>query len=174
MSVYEDKYFAEKELERRRAQREKLEARAKMMEALGTDEPDVAKAIRELGFAPETIEVFYILPLVHVAWADGKITRGERAMIFGALEARGASHDHTDEASQLLASLLEERPGKTFMERSLELLEHISGEKVVGMTMCIKVAESSGGFLGFGDPVSDEEKKAIREIAQHLGGDPGL
>lgn len=169
MSVYEEKYFAEQELERRKKQREKLEDQAKEMEALGTDEPDVAKAIAELGFSAATAEVFHILPLVHVAWADGKITKGERALIFRALEARGANHDHSDAASQLLASLLEERPGAAFMERSLELLEHISGEKVVGMTMCMKVAEASGGFFGIGDPVSDAEKAAIQEIASHLG-----
>lgn len=169
-SDLEDEYFRRLEAEKRAMRRAKLDKTAKDLEALGTDDADVGERIKALGFDGDTAAAFHLLPLVHVAWADGSITRNERAAIFAALEARGEGPESA--AGQHMATLLEERPSDQWMERSLELLRAVVGAKVAGddiIGMCAMVADSSGGFLGFGNRVSDDERAVLAKVADALG-----
>lgn len=126
--------------------------------------------IRELGFEGEAERVFDLLPLVHVAWADGKIQQGESAMILNLLRVRGVSGG---KAFTVLYSLLEKRPSPEYLEESLEVLKEVLKDKprdaktIVGL--CILVAEAAGGFFQFFNPISDEERAAIEKISKALG-----
>ena len=64
------------------------------------------------------------MPLVHVAWADGKIQRGERAAILKVLRSRGI--EPGDEAFRTMESLLEERPSDTWMKQTLAVLRQLT------------------------------------------------
>lgn len=172
----EEAYFKQREIEQRRKLREKLEAAAHELaekhaiaQSLETSEP-VAERIKALGFSGTTARVFDLLPLVHVAWADGTVQKGERAAILKVLEARGVAPG--SEGFQLFESLLEERPSDEYMSESLavlkELVGTVAGADVVGL--CEQVASAAGGFLGIAGKVSGEERKLIDEIAGHLGG----
>lgn len=177
-SEKEDIYFQEYEQEQRRKLRKKLEQQAAELEKrrkiaadAGTDDLALAARIEALGFSDETAKVFDLLPLVHVAWADGKIQKGERAAIFKVLEQRGI--ENGTPACQLIESLLEERPTDTYMQESLAVLkETVAGhddkaESIVDL--CVAVAAVSGGFLGFGKTIGDEEKALIEQIAKTFG-----
>ncbi len=172
----EDAYFKQREIEQRRKLREKLEAAAHELaekraiaESLETSEA-LAERIKALGFSGATARVFDLLPLVHVAWADGTVQKGERAEILEVLEARGVPPG--SEGFQLLESLLEERPSDEYMRESLAVLKELvgggAGTDLVGL--CEQVASAAGGFLGVVGKVSGEERKLIDEIAGHLGG----
>lgn len=178
----EETYFKQREIEQRRKLREQLEAAAHELaekhaiaQSLETADPSVglalAERIKALGFSGATAQVFDLLPLVHVAWADGTVQKGERAAILEVLELRGMPHG--SEGFQLLESLLEERPSDEYMSESLAVLKELVGQggaKPDVVALCEQVASSAGGFLGIVGKVSDQERKLIDEIAGHLGG----
>jgi uncharacterized tellurite resistance protein B-like protein len=178
----EEAYFKQQEIEQRRKLREKLEAAAHELaekhaiaESLKTSESavslDLAERIKALGFSGATARVFDLLPLVHVAWADGTVQKAERAAILKVLEARGVQPG--SEGFQLLESLLEERPSDEYMSESLAVLKELVGGGGIGadvVGLCEQVASASGGFLGIVGKVSGEERALIDEIAGHLGG----
>lgn len=133
---------------------------------------DLSDRVRELGFAGEAEKVFDLLPLVHVAWADGAIQAGERAAILRLLTVRGFG---PGKAFTTMEALLEKAPSKEYMEESLEVLRELLEDKpqqartIVGL--CIMVAEAAGGLFNLFRPVSAEERDAIEVIAKALGDD---
>lgn len=183
-SSEEEKYFAAVEAEARRKLRENLEDNARRLEentqvaaALGTDDAVLADQIRKLGFDGDNAKVFDLLPLVHVAWADGTIQRGERAAILKILRTRGIEPDTSP--FRTIEALLEERPAESFMRQSLALLRGVLGGRASGggsqeiVDLCMQVAAASGGLLGLGARMSDEEKAMIAAISLELGDDAG-
>jgi tellurite resistance protein len=174
----EESYFKQLEIEQRRKLREKLEQSAHELaekhaiaKSLETEDLSLAERIKALGFSGDTARVFDLLPLVHVAWADGTVQKGERAAILKILEARGVLSG--TEPFQLVESLLEERPSDEYMSESLSVLKELVGrggpDRDV-VALCEQVASAAGGFLGLGGKVSGEERKLIDEIAGQLGG----
>jgi tellurite resistance protein len=155
------------------------EARAKLRARLGETATRLAKhtgdvqGLKErteaLGFGGDAGKVFDLLPLVHVAWADGGIQAGERAAILNLLTIRGIG---PGAAWTVMETLLEERPTQAYLEASLDLLRDVladrqdDGRTVVGL--CILIAESAGGFLGIRS-ISKSEKEMIQKIADRLG-----
>lgn len=174
----EETYFRQREIEQRRKLREQLEAAAHELaekhaiaQSLQTADLSLAERIKALGFSGATAQVFDLLPLVHVAWADGTVQKGERAAILDVLELRGVTPG--SEGFLLLESLLEERPSDEYMSESLAVLKDLVGQggaKPDVVALCEQVASSAGGFLGIVGKVSDQERKLIDEIAGHLGG----
>lgn len=175
----EELYFAAVDQQRRKELRDKLASAASEMEeqqkiasGLSTDDLSVAERVKGLGFDGDSARVFDLLPLVHVAWADGSVQRGERAAILGIVKKRGIEAD--SDAFRTIASLLEERPSDAYMRQSLAVLRELTGG--VGnersgaiVDLCIEVAAASGGFLGLGQRIGDEEKTLIDEIVGTLG-----
>ncbi|MCX4247946.1 TerB family tellurite resistance protein [Paraliomyxa miuraensis] len=174
----EEAYFKALEIEQRRKLREKLETAAKdladkqaIADSVKTEDLSVAERIKALGFSGESSKVFDLLPLVHVAWADGSIQKGERAAILRVLEARGVAPG--SEGFTLMESLLEERPSDEYMQQSLAVLRELvgnDGRSAEIVDLCQTVASAAGGFLGLGAKVDDKERALIEEIAQQLRG----
>lgn len=135
-----------------------------------TSRYELSDRIRELGFEGEAERVFDLLPLVHVAWADGKIQPDERGAILNLLRVRGVNGG---KAFTVLHALLEERPSQEYLDESLEVLKELLQDKprqaktVVGL--CILVAEAAGGFLQLFNPISQEERAMIEKISKALG-----
>lgn len=174
----EEKYFTALEIEQRKQLRKKLaknaaelEDKRKIAANTGTQDLELAERIKALGFDGDSARVFDLLPLIHVAWADGAIQKGERAAILRVLETRGI--EQGSEAFTTVESLLEERPTDAFMNESLAVLRELCSStdnrsKSI-LDLCVEVASSSGGFLGLGAKVSDDEKDVILEVAASLG-----
>lgn len=176
-SENEEEWFAARNVEKRaelrkQAERaaDRLKQRAYIGLALGSKDEDVLAAVEALGFTGNTARVLDLLPLIHVAWSDGAIQRGERAAILGIARQRGI--DPEDEAFQFVASLLETRPAETFFDATLQLLKRILPDPSTAtlVDLCLRVAEASGGLLGLGRTVSDAERDAIASVADALGG----
>jgi tellurite resistance protein len=181
-SEEEELYFAQHEQDLRAEKRHQMamaardiEEQRKIAQSAGTDNVEVAARIKALGFDGDSARVFDLLPLVHVAWADGKIQRGERAAILKVLASRGVERD--SEAFRTMESLLEEKPSDAFMRESLSVLREVTGglgERASSIVdLCIQVAASAGGFLGLklGQKIGDEEKKQIETVLHSLGPD---
>jgi uncharacterized tellurite resistance protein B-like protein len=162
----EDAYFRKQDQELRQKLREELGQAAGDLKQAPRD-LSLAGKIQKLGFVGDKVKVFDLMPLVHVAWADGSVSRQEREAILG---VAGTRVPRTSVAFVLMESLLEERPPQNFLDESLSLLKLVAGdaraESVV--ELCIQVASASGGFMNVGN-VSGEERKQIEAIAARLG-----
>lgn len=162
----EDAYFRKQDQELRQKLREELSQAAGDLKQAPRDLSLPGK-IQRLGFVGEKLKVFDLMPLVHVAWADGSVSRQEREAILGVVLTRVP---RTSVAFALMESLLEERPPQNFLDESLALLKLVAGdaraESVV--EMCVQVASASGGFMNIGN-VSSEERAQIEAIAARLG-----
>ena len=56
---------------------------------LSTTDADIVDRIEQLGLSGDSARILDVLPLVHVAWADGRVQKAERAAVLAVLEARG-------------------------------------------------------------------------------------
>lgn len=134
--------------------------------------PNLQERLVALGFDDEAQPVFDLLPLLHVAWCDGEIQAGERALILNLLQIRGVG---PGKAYTTIEALLEKRPSKAYLEESLAVLRELIADKshdadaetIVGL--CVLLAESAGGFLGIFRRVSADERDMIQRIAKALG-----
>lgn len=174
----ESEHFLEATASRRAELRERadgaagrLAKRRAIQASVGTDEASIVDRIEQLGFTGESIRVLDVLPLVHVAWADGRIQRRERALILSLLEARGIPA--RSDASLFVEALLETRPSETFLAESLALLVDIAAKTGANkddiVDLCAKVAEAGGGLLPFGEKTTDAERALIGDVARALG-----
>ncbi|MEZ4384349.1 MAG: TerB family tellurite resistance protein [Nannocystaceae bacterium] len=166
----EEIYFKKQEMAQRAKLREKMEADARSLQ-LAQRRLDLADSIKALGFDGDKGKLFNLMPLVHVAWADGAISRRERSLILSVVKARGA--EPGSEAFQMMESMLEEPPPAAFMEESLSILKQTldGAEGTTLVELCVQVAKASGSFLGIGDPVDAKEREAIEAIARTFGDD---
>jgi tellurite resistance protein len=162
----EEAYFRKQDQELRQKLREELgQAAGDLKQA--PDGLTLAAQIQKLGFIGDKIKIFDLMPLVHIAWADGSVSRQEREAILEIVKARV---ERSSVAFVMMESLLEERPPQAFLDQSLALLKLVAGdvraESVV--EMCVRVASASGGFMNIGN-VSSEERRQIEAIAARLG-----
>jgi uncharacterized tellurite resistance protein B-like protein len=126
----------------------------------------------------DILELLPIIPLVKVAWAEGRITNRERELIFQAAEKNGIAPDSYP--FQRLSDWLELHPTDDFYLESLELLseqwknlpdEERTLRHLELLSDCTNIAEASGGtyrYAAGGPRVCDEEISAVRRIAEKI------
>lgn len=119
-----------------------------------------------------------LVPLVKTAWAEGRITKRERQLIFEAAARMGIESDTANH--KRLSEWLELHPTEEFYAESLERLNADWGnlpveERVLRrlelLSDCVNIAEASGGTSRYpagGMRVCDEEFAAVKYIAQKL------
>jgi len=176
----EDEYFHRKEKELIEKLRKKSAAEAQikeLSEATGIPDEDVLRTLQELGYTPDTVAVLHLVPLIQVAWADRKVTPQEREMILEASSLHGVAGGSA--AYLQLTDWLDNRPSDEFFEQTLRIIgtilqtnpeaQGMSGSDVLAHS--IRVAEASGGILGFGNKISDEERAMLQRIANAVGAD---
>ncbi|MEZ4238303.1 MAG: hypothetical protein R3F59_19555 [Myxococcota bacterium] len=145
----------------------------------GLDDDELAQSLQSLGLQRDNYRAVALLPLIEVAWADGRIQRAERRRI--AQIAR--DHDiPVDDA--WLDRWLKRRPSKKafFAARTvlLALMSRLgrdaapieSVEQL--LDLCLWVAESAGGLFGLAFTVSRSERECIEQIAGSLALGPAL
>lgn len=176
----DSEYFSEDGAKQREAIRERIGAsdvaqreRESIAKSLRLDDPALVERIHCMGFNGDSARVIDLLPLIHVSWADGSVTRNERALILSILEERKIERD--SDAWMLVEALLEKRPSETFLAHSLDVLNALLGDErgrvVTLVDLCAQVAAASGGLLGFGDRTSGQERELMAKVAEALGKD---
>ena len=168
-SDHEDAHFRKQDQELRQRLRDQLsEAAGQLGQQTSVGEVPIAERIKKLGFTGEKARVFDLMPLIHVAWADGSVSRQERATILEVVASRGIGPG--SDPYILIETLLEERPSAEFLEQTLAILKlAVGGARAENIVeLCVQVASASGGFLNVGK-VSDAERLMIESIAGQLG-----
>lgn len=166
----EDAYFRKQDQELRQRLRDQLSTNASELgqQSSPARELSITDRLTALGFAGERARIFDLMPLVHVAWADGSVSRQERAAIMDIVKARGI--DHGTEAFVMMETLLEQRPSEDFLAQSLGILKQVVGDERAEniVELCLQVANASGGFMNIGK-ISDQERRQLQAIADSLG-----
>ena len=148
------------------------ESKAAMSDVSGiTDEPVLDKLV-ELGIAADTLAAMTLVPLVEVAWADGKMDAKERAAILKGAESEGV--ERATPAFALLEDWLANRPPPRLLSAWRDYIAALCDEMLPEDRKQLKrevlsrariVAEAAGGFLGIGGKISREEEQ-VYEILE--------
>jgi hypothetical protein len=158
-------------LERMKAEKKNKAIKERLAEISGIDDDAVLTKLASLDIEADTWAAISLVPLVEVAWADGKIDEKERRAVLSAAEANGISPGSP--SHELLHSWLTHRPDARLLavwgEYIVGLCANFSSrekaavkEKVVGRARA--VAEAAGGYLGLGRKVSPEEGVILSEL----------
>lgn len=171
-AALEDEFFHrenQKKLEKLREQLSVQETKEELRKASGMTDEVVLDKLIGLGLRGATVAALSLVPLVAVAWADGKLQDNERESILNAARAKGM--DAGTPGHEILTTWLLEAPPASLVDAwegyIKALMAQLNDEQVrmlkqqiVGLARVI--AESAGGFLGFNKVSSDEETVLAR------------
>jgi len=146
-----------------------------MAQAAQTQDERILGALEKLGYDPTTVTLLHFVPLVHVAWVDGWISRAERECI-ATLAAHRGVNEGTPAHEQLMA-WLDQRPSDEFFEGTLSSIQAIlasrppderSATRNTLLQCCRAVAFASRGLLAWTAGMSLAKRRLVKEIAQRL------
>lgn len=138
---------------------------------------DLQRAMGRLGIDRHTVRAVLLLPLVQVAWADGRVQPAERRLI-SEIAARYGLEPHEAEVVQ---QWLARRPTAESFALARELLlvlwardrdRGAAPDSLDGvLRMCHAVARVAGGLFGLAFTVDRRERELLEELARtlHLG-----
>jgi hypothetical protein len=144
------------------------EAKADLERVSGIEDEAVLDKLVELGIGADTLTAMTLVPLVEMAWADGKMDTGEYEAILGGAEAAGITPGTP--AYALLRDWLENRPPPRLLSAWRDYIGALCDEMIPAQRRALKnevlsrarkVAEAAGGFLGVGRKVSREEEQVL-------------
>jgi tellurite resistance protein len=162
----EDRQLIEK-LKQLKRMEESIEALSRVS---GITNKDVLQRLVELKVHPESVAALALVPIVEVAWADGKLDENEKKAILKGAEKTGYAKKSMEH--DLLKGWLMRKPAPQLMvawEQYLHgLSEQLSADALAELKKELlsharAVAEASGGFLGIG-AISPEEQKMLERI----------
>src|SRR5262245_21953536 len=128
-----------------------------------------------LGIEPQTVLAVVLIPLVFVAWADGKLDERERAAILEAARGRGIEGESA--ARKLLAGALEHPPNPRLLVLWKDFVKRLWGRFTADerwemrkhvLHSAREVAEAAGGILGLTSKISAEERRVLEEMEKVL------
>lgn len=152
-------------------QRKRKVQLAELAHAVGISDTKLLQKILDLGVKAPNLIAISLVPLVCVAWADGKLSREERKAALRAAREAGMMED--SESESLFESWLAEPPGPEFLEAWKDYMRTVVEQLDVDsrevlrrdlMRQTRKIAEASGGFLGLGNKIDPKEETVLQEI----------
>lgn len=167
----EEQFFAKQNqavIDKMQAENEKKQQRKALSDASGIDDEGTLDALLAAGVHAEALSALSILPLIFVAWADGKMEAKELEAIHKAATELG--FERTEANHELLDYWLANPPPasmmdawKQYVSALLAQLDDAQSQKLEAelLNHAQSVAESAGGFLGFGNKVSSEEQAVL-------------
>jgi hypothetical protein len=171
----EEAFFAKQNaqlLERMKTEKEALAAKEALAKISGIESDEVLDKLCGLGIEADAWAAVLLVPLVEVAWADGRVEDSERQAVLSAAEANGIDVESPSRA--LLENWLDQRQGDRLFEvwqafisglcAALEPAERDTLKtQVIGRAR--DVAEAAGGFLGFGNKTSAVEEAVLTKLS---------
>ncbi len=156
------------------AQHERLEHKRRTREALaevsGIRNPQVLDKLMELEVSPSIMASLSIVPLVEVAWADGKVQDEEREAILAAAK-KGIGEKSIDH--ELLEAWLNHCPPPKLLQAWTHFISGLCETMTETERNALKtelishaqaVAEAAGGFLGLTSKISAREQAILDEM----------
>lgn len=171
----EDRFFVQKDkelLEKLRQQRLDQVTKEDISKATGITDEQLLERLVEMEINVQTLTALSVVPLVEIAWADGKMDDKERAAILSAADDAGIAKDAP--GYRLLNEWLNDPPEpallavwKDYVAALAHTLDQAGYDQVRDnlISRARKVAEAAGGFLGM-KKISDAEQKKLNELEQ--------
>jgi hypothetical protein len=137
---------------------------------------NVLRQLVKVGVTAESLLAMRFVPMIKVAWADGKISDSERDAVLKAAESENVKPGTS--SYLLLRTWLEGQPDEAvfvaWKEYIKELARQMPVESLAPLrermtSLCHGVAKAAGGVLGIGS-ISKAEEKAIEECLSAYGG----
>jgi hypothetical protein len=170
----EDLFFLEKDkklIEDLHRIEKMKETKKVLTQVSGITNEDILQKLVDLNVRPEILASLALVPLIEVAWADGKIDEEETAAVLEAAEESFVSKDSPD--FDLLRQWMEHRPAPKLLEAWKHYIKGLCGELTQHQKNALKkdligharqVAEATGGILGFGNKISKPEQKMLNKL----------
>ena len=169
----EEAFFTSKNaelLEKLRQNRLAEVTKEEIAAATGIHDEELLQRLVSMEINLQTLTALSVIPLVEVAWADGKMEKNERDAILKAADDAGMPHDGP--GYRLLNEWLVQRPDdallscwKDYIAALADTLDADGYAQVRDnlLTRARQVAASAGGILGLGS-ISSEEKAKLAEL----------
>jgi hypothetical protein len=154
------------------ALREKLAAersRKGLAAASGLSDPEALDALIAAGLSAGTLAALALVPLVAVAWADGRVDDTERDAILRAAQQSEITSEHRSLLEEWLSVAPDARLLEAWSQYIRVLRDQISPAASETLRARIlgdakRVAEAAGGFLGLGSKISTSETNVLAEL----------
>jgi hypothetical protein len=172
--ILENAFFAERDsilIENLKTMRRMQETKDALSKVSGIRNDAVLQKLVDLNVRPETLASLAVIPLVEVAWADGKIDEAEREAVKKA--ARDVLPKDASIELQLVDRWLEQKPPENMLTAWTHYIEGLCEELGETEKSALKtellgqarlVAQASGGFLGLTSKVSPQEKAILDQM----------
>jgi hypothetical protein len=147
-----------------------------LREASGIADEALLRRLAGLGIRVETLAALTMIPIVEVAWADGRMAAKERDAILAGAESAGI--EPGSPSYGLLQLWTRDAPAPALLQAWRDFITALGGEleadertrlaaRIVGRART--VAEAAGGVRGRG-AVSPEEASVLAGLEQAFGG----
>jgi len=170
----EEAFFAKQEAEllrRLRGDADDAGANAALAAATGVSDEAALARLRELGVRPAEAAALTLYPMAAVAWADGGFSEAERAIATQAAEAAGIQPGSP--AFDLLRQWFSAAPSPAMAEAWRGYARALAAQLPAGdrrrladdtLSRARALADSSGGFFGFGRRISSAEERVLSDL----------
>jgi hypothetical protein len=154
-----------------RERMEKMDRRAQLTAVSGIRDEAVLDRLIDLKIEPETMAAIAIVPLVAVAWADGKVQEEEGKAIVAAAQAAGIQPQ--DGRYPMLEHWMNKRPTAQLIEAwehyIKDVCRRLSKQEVEELkhdvlSLARRVGQAAGGFLGIGNRMSAAEQVVLDRL----------
>jgi len=177
LRALEDEFFRQVDLKLAAQLRENIlrdEARNRLASLVNIDDTDVLDELLKHGINDETVPVLLLVPLVFVAWSDGRITDAEKETV-SRIVSRYLEKDSL-KVMQLIDKWLDRKPSeklwdawkaytRALQEQSSGTVWAILREKL--LEHANRVAEASTNYLSF-KRICAEKQKALARLEKAL------
>jgi hypothetical protein len=172
----EEEFFAKQNQRLLKQFQETVAAKAKteaLAAASGITDAAVLAQLADINLSSETVAALSLIPLIEVAWADGRIEAKERSALLAAAEQEGIAKDSA--SYQWLEEWSKERPSPQVLAAWKAYVAALSRTLDAQAKQALKqnllgraraVAEASGGFLGLGKRISSAEQAVLTDLEQ--------
>jgi hypothetical protein len=170
----EESFFSKQSEARRQTLRESEELQTRkqaLSVASGITDDSLLDKLVALKLQGGTLAALALIPLVAVAWADGRIDKEERTAILSAAEEAGLRKDNAN--YQLLEQWLAAPPPLDMLIKWKAYIQALSATLNDETKQALKstllgrarvIAGATGGFLGIGSRVSKAEETVLVEL----------
>jgi len=163
----ENEFFAKRD----RELIERMHEEREVADLSHIENPALVEELVALGITAKMLAAVGLIPLLAVAWADGRVDKAERVTILDA--AADAGVDRGAEGYAMLEHWLEQPPEPGLFDAWKSYVAEIAkplapnlrhGLRDEVLRVARAVAEASGGFLGLGERISDQERAVLARI----------
>jgi hypothetical protein len=170
----EDEFFYkedQRKLEEMNKRMSAQQSREELKKVSGMSDDVVIDKLVALGLKANTVAALSLVPLIQVAWADGKIQDNERNAILQGAHGKGL--EQGSPGYELLVSWLDKRPAEGLYDAWEGYIRALASQlndeqvrllknQIVGFAKL--VADAAGGILGL-NKISGSEEKVLERIA---------